>query len=510
MSYLHNNLRETARHYLPASEEDLDAMLKTVGAEDLSTLFDYIPSDVKMIGDLNVPEELSYDDAREYFKQLAAKNKHVTSFIGDGLPDFQQHEIADYVLGIRNLTTAYTPYQPERSQGTLITLWIYQCMMAKLTGFEAINSSLYDRASALFEAICCATRVRRKADIALISEAIYPGDREVINTLIAETPLTVKWIASDPDTGRTSLASLDQLLEEFGNRVATVAFPQTNNLGLLEDVDALTDRANAAGALVTAIIDPILLATGGLKPPAEFGSDGADIIVGEGQHLAIGPNFGGPGLGVFGVRHNEKTNNLVRATPGRYVGKAKDTDGRDCFVIVLATREQHIRKDKATSNICSNQAYIATVAGAAMLAKGESGMAESIRIARENALNFLKLSGAQLAFPHTPFFNEVCVAVDNAADILKKAQQAGILAGVDASTRLPGNRQLIKLAFSDKHTVKDIQQLAAIFTSKKHAPDAASLPDNLQRNGTVNLPQHSIEDVKAFLRPPRHTQRQPR
>ena len=498
MRYLNDNPREKARHYIPTSDEDISAMLKTVGKTDLSQLFDHIPNKFKFPEGINIPKELSYEETMQYFSNLADKNQQLLSFIADGLPDFQEHEIVPHILNIRNLTTAYTPYQPERSQGTLIALWIYQCLLSKLTGFEAINSSLYDISTALFEAINCAMRVCKNKNIALVAEAIYPGSREVLETLIAHTNLSVKWISLDPKTGRTDSKHLAALIREYQSRIATIAFPQVNSLGLLEDVDQLADMTSQSEALITAIVDPALLATGGLKPPAKFGVKGADIVIGEAQHLALKPNFGGPGLGLFGVRHNKKTHQLLRATPGRFVGKAKDAKGRDCYVIILSTREQHIRKDKATSNICSNQAYIATIAGAVTLVKGEAGMTNRIDKARRNAVEFVTQSRAELAYPDTPFFNEICIVVDNAKQFIEKAYNNGILAGVDVSTRTSDSRQLVKISFSDKHQPKDLKKLIQLISNSTKNLQLPSLPAQLLRHKAVELPTYNLEAVKKF------------
>lgn len=495
--FLNDNPREKARHYIPASDEDISAMLAAIGARDLAGLYQHIPKENFFDAPLAVPQELDYAGAMAHLEALSQKNTTGSvSFIGDGLPDFVQHEIVPFVCGIRNLTTAYTPYQPERSQGTLLTHWIYQCLMTRLTGFEAVNSSLYDRATALFEGICTSIRLGRQADTALVSEGIYPGDREVLETLVADTAIKIDWLPLDPKTGRTCLQTLQEKAAALGPRLATVAFPQTNNLGLLEDVDALTDAAHAAQTLALAVIDPLLLATGGLKRPSDFGETGADIIVGEAQHLALAPNFGGPGLGVFGVRHNETTKNHVRATPGRFVGKAKDEAGRECCVMVLSTREQHIRKDKATSNICSNQAFLATIAGAALLAKGESGTTASVATARENAQRFAEAIGGSLAFPETPFFNEVAFVVADADAFLEKARAESILAGVDISGRVSGGRALIKASFSDKQTAVDVDRLATLCGAKSGA--VPQIPAALLRSEAAALPEFGTDTVKAY------------
>lgn len=496
MSVLHHNHRETARHYIPASEADIRSMLEAIDVKNFKDLYAHIPSENFFDGLPETPEELDYEAAQLHLESLSEKNQNLLSFLGDGLLDFQQHPVVEYVAGIRNLTTAYTPYQPERSQGTLLTHWIYQCLMTQLTGFEAVNSSLYDRSTALFEAICTAIRLKRNANTALIAEAIYPGDREVLETLIADTDIKLEWAPLNPQDGRTCLNTLLEKAAAIGEDLAAIAIPQVNSLGLLEDVDALADAIAQTGALSIAIIDPFLLATGGLKRPVDFGQQGADIIVGEGQHLAIGANFGGPGLGVFGVRHNAHVKNHVRATPGRFVGLAEDESGRQCRVMVLSTREQHIRKDKATSNICSNQAFLATLAGAALLARGESGMAGSVALARQNAEYFASRCGGLLAFPTTPFFNEVTLKIKDTKAFLAEAEAVGILAGVDISSRLPALGGLVKIAFTDKQTSKDIDRLLSICPQ---APGKCPpLPAELCRAEPACLPQFTLEEIKAY------------
>ena len=402
--------RELTRHYVSATEEDIKSMLETAGVEKLEDLFSHVPSEVRFSEPLELPDELSYQDLQKSLHRISEQTNLRTSFIGDGLPSWVVHPVVSYVSNLRPLTTSYTPYQPERSQGTLMTHWIYQCVMSTLTGFEAVNSSLYDRSMAIFEAICCAIRLKRGSSTAIIAETLFPEDMEVLRTLTTDTEITLAFAAMDPSTGTIDLSALRLQAEALGDELACIVFPQVNSLGLLEEVDELTEFAREQQVKSVACIDPMLLAAGGLKPPSEFGTDGADFLAGEAQHMAIRPNFGGPGLGVFAARHNDKVRNMVRATPGRFVGKAKDEDGRECLVMVLSTREQHIRKEKATSNVCSNQAFLATLAGAATLAKGESGMAEALASARKSAVEtvnrLLRLPGIELAFPDTPFFNE--------------------------------------------------------------------------------------------------------
>ena len=484
-------------------------MLEKVGASSLADLYAHIPGDCLFKSVPDLPEELSYEDLQARLIALSEENRIADSYLGDGLPHYTTTPVVDAVCAIRNLTTAYTPYQPERSQGTLMTHWIYQCLMSQLTGFEAINSSLYDRSTAIFETMATAVRLSRKADTILISEGIYPGDREVVETLLPGTGIRAEWIPLEASTGRTDLQKLRMALESTGEKVAGVVFPQVNCLGLLEDVDALTDLIAPFPGLSIAVVDPALLGTGGLKPPAEFGSAGTDMLVGEAQHLAIAPNFGGPGLGLFGVRHNETNKNTIRQTPGRYVGKARDMAGRNCLVMVLSTREQHIRKDKATSNICSNQAFLATIAGAAILSRGESGMAEAFRKGRDQAveaiLRLTQLEGIQLAFPETPFVNEITLELSKPVPgLLEEARKAGLHLGVDVSSRTKGTRSLLKLSFSDR--TMDLDKLVGFFTQagfmETDCP-ATKLPElaaSALRSKPVGLPEMENAAIIDYYR----------
>ena len=500
--------RELKEYYISASAEDLAAMLQTIGAESIEDLFAHISDDVKFSKPLDLPGPQSYDDLQSTLFDWSSENNLRTSFLGDGLPQFEVPDIVPYVCNIRNLTTSYTPYQPERSQGTLLTHWIYQCCMTELTGFEAVNSSLYERSTAIFEAICAALRMTRKSDSVIVSDGIYPGDREVIETLIQDTDINIEWIALDPESGLTSPKAIAEKAEELGPRLAGVIFPHVNHHGLIEDVDTLTDSIKEIGVKSIAVIDPMLLAYGGLKRPIDFGEHGVDMIVGEGQHLGLGANFGGPGLGLFGVRLNDSSKNDIRQSPGRYVGKAVDTNGMECRVMVLSTREQHIRKEKATSNICSNQAYIATIVGAAVLQRGDAGMTQACSKARSNAVQaFQKLSRINdLSFPFSsqPFFNEFVVGIPvPASELISKGIAADLHIGVDVSDRISGEGHYLKLSFNDRQSSEDIERLAAFFEEQftSETGEAISAPElahDQTRSSHLILPQVSLDALKAY------------
>jgi glycine dehydrogenase len=500
------DFREKARHYIPASEQDISAMLDAVGKPDLAALFDHIPQEARFAEAPDLPEELAYEDLSVELEKIARKNRTGISFLGDGLLDIIPSAVVEPICQIRNLTTAYTPYQPELSQGTLIAHWIYQCSMARLTGFEAVNASLYDRSTSIFEGICAASRMSRGKNTAIIPETLYPGDIEVLETLVEGMDIRLVKVAADPATGLIDPAALESAIEEVGDQLAALVFPQVNTFGLVEEVDAHTRRAAQAGAKSIAVIDPLLLGPGGLKPPSEFGDGGVDIIVGEAHHLALAPNFGGPGLGLFGVRFSQKDRNGVRAAPGRFIGKARDSSGRECRVGVLSTREQHIRKDKATSNICSNQAFIATLVGAALLQRGDKGLGEiltAIRGQLSRAVEALtRFDGVELAFADSTSYHEVTLELPRRTpDVLEAAHAAGILAGADVSGRIAGDRNLLKLSFGNRE--QDLGPLLEVFEDLFGAAAKESSPLNSPKSDMLRtiapqLPSYSADEVVHY------------
>lgn len=506
-----SSLRERSRHYIPAADSELKRMMEKVGVSGLADLYRHIPESQRFVDAPGIPEELDGKATRTEMQRLADANRKVLSLIGDGLPDYSTHSVVDVVSSNRKLATAYTPYQPERSQGTLITQWIYQCMMAELTGFEAINASLYDRATAVFEAILTSLRLKKDGERVIACSTLYPGDVEVVKTHLMHTDHLVDWVGYDPASGLTDFAAVKSLLEKHSGKVAAVVFPQVNGLGLLEPVDDWCDLAQSHGAKAIAVVDPVLIGPGGLKPPSEYGSKGADIVVGEAQHLAVRPTFGGPGLGLFGVRMNGDAANDVRSTPGRYVGKAKDGEGRDCFVAVMSAREQHIRRDKATSNICSNQAFMASLAGAAVLARGTRGMGElvsrALNHARKGAALFTSFDGIDLAFPKQVFANEVTLRMkDSAREWIARGLLAGIHLGVDVSDRIAGsNGNLLKVSFHDEEPDwTKIEALLSENAARRSHPacgaDAWRIPESALRRSAVCLPEVDEAEIVRYYK----------
>lgn len=474
LNYHPENLkRELKPFYIGADEKDIQEMLAALNLKSLDDLYSHIDDDVKF-SKLSMPKHMSYEELIVHVNELAKKNTSKISFLGDGLPQYKVMDVAGPICEIRGLTTAYTPYQPERSQGTLQTLWIYQSLLSQLTGFEAINASLYDRSTCLFEAMNCALRLIKDSTTIIVSNTIFPGDMEVLETLSRETPLKLIKAPINAQTGRMDMDALKRILNTTP-QIAGVAFPQVNNLGNIEPVDEIVDLCSNNNIKSIAIVDPMLIGAAGLKPPVNFGTrlQGSDMVVAEGQHLAIGPNFGGPGLGIFGIRYNEQDKLSIRSTAGRYIGKTTDLKGRECKALILSTREQHIRREKATSNICSNQSFIASLAGACILARGDEGFQKTLQTSRnlaEKAAEALsQFEGVELKFRATSFFNEFTLKLPlNTEQIIHEASMAGIQLGVDVSkrhTEIHGEN-LILMSFSDIHTEADIEKLVAFFETK--------------------------------------------
>jgi glycine dehydrogenase len=498
--------REKSKYYMLASDQDIEDMLTQSDEQSLVGLFDHIPSEVKMAQTLNLPAALEYDELEKHLWELSLKNKQVNSFIGDGLHCYAPSPIIGDICSIRGLTTAYTPYQPERSQGTLQSLWIYQSIFSKLTGFEAINASLYERSTGIFEAIKCADRLTRDNAKVLVIDSIYPGDKEVLLTLTENTDLKLNFFALDESSGQVDIKKLRAELQNYN----VLVYSQVTHFGTLENVDAIADLCHETATFSICSIDPMLINNNGLKPPTEFGEHGGpQIIIGEAQNYALDKNFGGPGLGLFGVRFNDQDQKTIRSTPGRYVGLTKDINGNPCKAIILSTREQHIRRDKATSNICSNQSFVATLAGANALYWGSEGLGEKILVSRKNALKvtqqLLELEGIELAFS-APFFNEVTFEVS--CDV-KSLQETAILnnleIGVDISSRVKSSKNLLKIFFSDEHTEAQLENLINFFkknfvVKKASSKKELTIPASYLRKQLIDIKAYSKEEVIRYYK----------
>jgi len=388
--------------YLPHTPEEVEAMLSTVGAGAIEDLFAHIPNACRRTKPLALAEPLSEWELDRHMDGLSgttAIQPEYMIFMGAGSYDHHIPEAIKQLLRRGEIFTAYTPYQPEVSQGTLQIIYEYQTLVTRLLGLGVANASMYDGASALAEALLMAVRVTRKKRVA-VSRAIHPLYRRVVQTYLAPTGFEIVELPFGPD-GRTDLKSL-----QGADELAAVALQSPNFFGCIEDLKAMDQavHTDAKALMVVAFTEP--LAYGLFKSP---GALGADIACGEGQSLGLPRSFGGPGLGLFACR-----NQHVRSMPGRLVGQTVDGDGQRGFVLTLSTREQHIRREKATSNICTNQGLCATAAAMYMATLGGTGFRELARLNYDKAgylKNELQKGGVQLPFA-APTFNEFVIRLD--------------------------------------------------------------------------------------------------
>lgn len=382
--------------YLPHTEAEIEEMLQAVGASSLRELFATIPENCCTLTHLDLPEPLTEWELDRHMQALAAATAGSADFkvfLGAGSYDHHIPAAAAYVLSRGEFVTAYTPYQPEVSQGTLQAIYEYQTLVCRLLGMDVANASMYDGASALAEALLLAVRMTKRSKVA-VSAAVHPLYRKVVQTYFAPTGYEVVEIPFAGD-GRTDLSALPAPAE-----LAAVAVQSPNFFGCVEDVKAAETliHADEKTLFIVGFSEP--LAYGLYKSP---GSLGADIACGEGQSFGIARSFGGPGLGMFAAKQK-----CLRQMPGRLIGKTTDAEGRRGFVLTLATREQHIRREKATSNICSNQGLCATSAAVYMAALGGTGIRQLARLNYDKA-EYLKqaLKDAGVSIPYSaPTFNE--------------------------------------------------------------------------------------------------------
>ncbi|PIE58985.1 MAG: aminomethyl-transferring glycine dehydrogenase [Desulfobulbus propionicus] len=417
--------------YLPHTEEEIQAMLDVTGHASLEELFASVPLDCRMTRPWNLPPAMSEWELNQHVAELAAamqSNEHTTVLVGAGSYHHYIPETVRQLMGRSEFLTAYTPYQPEMAQGTLQGIFEYQTLTARLLGMDAVNASMYDGASALAEALLMGLRTARKKSRVAVSRAIHPHYRAVVQTYLKPTAFEMLELPVLTD-GRTDLDSIDDIED-----LAAVALQSPNFFGVVEDLEAAALRIHAKDALfITSFSEPF--AYGLLKNP---GLCGADIVCGEGQSFGLPRSFGGPGLGMFGCKQQ-----LVRNLPGRLVGETKDLDGQRGFVLTLATREQHIRREKATSNICSNQGICAMTAAAYMASLGRTGLRKMSRLNYDKCAylkNKLLQAGASLTFSG-PTFNEFTVHFDkDFQPVYDRLLEQNIVAGLELGTWYPDLR----------------------------------------------------------------------
>ncbi len=434
--------------YVPHTPEDIQAMLAVIGADSIDDLFAHLPGAVRLDGPLALPDGLTEEEVRRYFLQAARRNHgqdELISFLGGGVYDSVVPAAIDALVSRSEFLTAYTPYQPEVSQGTLQAIYEWQTYICRLTGLDVANASMYDGATALAEAISVALAARRKKAVVL-PETLNPRYRRVVRTMMHGEGVRIIDAPAGPD-GTTDPAGLAAVLTD---EVGCVVIQNPNYLGLVEQVDALADAARAGGAVVVAAVNPVSLSL--LKTPAEYG---AELAVGEAQPFGIPPSWGGPLLGFMACTDKHK-----RRIPGRIVGRTADDSGREGYVLTLQTREQHIRREKATSNICSNQGlnalratiYLALLGTEGLIELGESNLARITALRRQAA----GITGVSLPFAG-PVFNETVLRLDRpAAEFKAFARGRGVLAGIplEGFTGCTGGDILVSV--TEKRTSSDI------------------------------------------------------
>ncbi|MDA1107646.1 MAG: aminomethyl-transferring glycine dehydrogenase subunit GcvPA [Proteobacteria bacterium] len=441
--------------FIPHTKEDVSAMLDVIGAQSIDDLFEEIPPQLRETQLSTVPTHLSEMETVRLMSERAAQDKTPLCFIGAGA---YEHHIPAAVWEITTrgeFYSAYTPYQAEASQGTLQLLYEFQTMMANLTGMEVSNASLYDGASALAEAVLMAVRTHGKSRRVLIPATVHPLYRAVIHSIVHHQKIELVEIPYCAGDGHTIPESLHHFKSDD---FAALVIPQPNFFGVLEEVDALTDWAHANGLLVIAVVNPISLAL--LKPPGEWGETGADIVCGEGQPLGAPLSSGGPYFGFMCCKKQ-----YVRQMPGRIIGRTVDLDGKPGFALTLQAREQHIRRSKATSNICTNQGLLVTAATIHMALLGPEGLERVASACHANTQRLVeKLSaipGVTQVF-NGSFFHEVVLRVNKPArDVLKALAADSILGGYDLSTHYPELGDAILVCATETKNDADLDAYAA-------------------------------------------------
>ncbi|MEX0975162.1 MAG: aminomethyl-transferring glycine dehydrogenase subunit GcvPA [Bacillota bacterium] len=436
-------------NFLPNTDKDRAEMLKTIGVSSIADLFSDIPPALRLKGQMQLPESLSEWELLKLMRELADKDsaaKYVT-FIGAGAYDHYVPSVVRHVLGRSEFYTAYTPYQPEVSQAVLQSIFEYQTMICELTGMDAANASMYDGPSAAAESVTIACGLTRRSK-ALVARTVHPETRAVTRTYAAGHEITVEEVPME--NGVTSLAALDKMLSQ---EIGCVVIQEPNFLGNIEPVDEISAKVKAAGATLIVAVNPISL--GLLRTPAEYG---AEIVVGEGQVLGNPMAFGGPYLGVLAVKDK-----YLRRMPGRLVGMTNDNRGQRGFVLTLQTREQHIRRDKATSNICSNEALNALAAVVYLSWLGKQGIKDlaeqCVKKAHYLSEKISSLKGYSLAWT-TPFFNEFAVKCPvDSEKVVKSLLQKGILAGYPLGKAYPEFKNHLLIAVTEKRTKAEMDEL---------------------------------------------------
>ncbi|MBK9152724.1 MAG: aminomethyl-transferring glycine dehydrogenase subunit GcvPA [Chloracidobacterium sp.] len=436
--------------YIPNSPEERAEMLDSIGLSNSNDLFRSIPADVRLDRELKITRPLAEPEVIAEMERMAARNTGAAkpSFLGAGVYSHYSPTIVDHLIQRSEFFTSYTPYQPEVSQGTLQYIFEFQTLICQLTGMEVANASMYDGSTAMAEAYVMAQRVTRRNKI-VVADSVHPEYRQVAETYTQHGDAEIVTAAMDPKTGRVAdLSALD-------DKTAALVVQSPNFLGCIENLERLADAAHAAGALFVVVVTEAI-SFGLLKSP---GACGADIVVGEGQSFGIPMGFGGPHVGLFATQDK-----YIRQMPGRLCGIAYDKDGNRGFVLTLSTREQHIRREKATSNICTNQGLIALAATIYLESMGKQGLRE---VAEQNARKaeyakqkIAAIDGFSVAFS-APTFNEFVVSGPRPASELLEGvrKEHGIVAGLPLSKYYPDRANEFLVCVTETTSGSDIDRL---------------------------------------------------
>ncbi|MBI4577699.1 MAG: aminomethyl-transferring glycine dehydrogenase subunit GcvPA [Planctomycetes bacterium] len=445
--------------YVQNTDADRAAMLEAVGARSLEDLFASVPPALRLRRPLATPEGLDEPRLLAHLRELGSRNRTLDdgpSFLGAGAYDHHIPTVVDHVASRPEFYTSYTPYQPEASQGLLQVGFEFQSLMARLTGLDVVNASLYDGATATVEAALMARSATGRRDVA-VSRGVHPQYRAALATYLRAAGGSLREVPLED--ARTDLAAARAGL---GPEVAALVLQTPSFLGVIEDAAPLAAAAREAGALAVGVVDPISL--GVLSPPGEWG---ADLACGEGQPLGCEVAFGGPYLGFIAAREEH-----LRRMPGRIVGQTVDREGRRGFVLTLQTREQHIRRERATSNICTNQALLALRASVYLSAMGPAGLAEVARqcvLKTRYALERLSRVpgyGVSIRAPHFKEFVLTCPRP--AAEVNAALEAEGILGGHDLSRDYPELGHALLLAFTERCPRESIERLARALEGRSH------------------------------------------
>lgn len=440
--------------YIPHTEKDVEQMLKVIGANSIEQLFEEIPKSLRISSLENIPEGKSEGELTQELVKRAQQDKTPMCFIGAGA---YQHFIPAAVWDIATrgeFMTAYTPYQAEASQGTLQVIYEFQTMIASLMGMQVANASMYDGSTSVAEAILMAVRCHGKSRRILVASSLHPNYVKVIKTIVEPQQIELVYLPFDKKQGRITLDKLNETSQE---NFAAVVIPQPNFFGVLEEVDALTNWAHEHQALAIAVVNPIAIAL--FKEPGQWGKNGVDIVCGEGQPLGIPLASGGPYFGFFACKKS-----LVRQMPGRIVARTTDTAGNQGFTLTLQAREQHIRRSKATSNICTNQGLAVTAATIYMSLMGPEGLRKIALASHHNTRRLLelltKIPGVTTMFSK-PYFHEVLIKLPrDASRVQQQLAEQGIQAGFVVQHDFPELENGLLLCATETKTESDLQHFS--------------------------------------------------